>query len=362
MALFTHEEFDHHEKVSFFHDQETGLKAIIAIHNSNLGPALGGCRMWDYATSEEALTDVLRLSRGMSYKSALAGLPLGGGKSVIIGDARKIKTADLMRAMGRAVDSLGGAYIIAEDVGSSVQDMVAINEETDHVVGLPAKGDDVGGDPSPLTAYGVYVGLKTAAFHKFGVDTLKGLKVSVQGVGNVGYHLCKLLHKDGAELFITDVHQDSIDRVVEECGATVVGLDEIYDLDVDIYAPCALGGTVNDETLPRLKAKVIAGAANNQLKRAKHGDALVEQDVLYAPDYVINAGGVINVYYEYNARQSGKALKQDEIYAHIDRIADTMQEIIALAEQKNISMAKAADELAEARFQNKTVSENGVAA
>ncbi|HRO75890.1 MAG TPA: Glu/Leu/Phe/Val dehydrogenase dimerization domain-containing protein, partial [Crocinitomicaceae bacterium] len=236
-----------HEQVLFCNDNETGLKAIIGVHNTTLGPALGGSRMWMYNNEMEALNDVLRLSRGMTYKNSLAGLNLGGGKSVIIGDSRTMKNEAYMRRFGKFVNSLGGKYITAEDVGTSPQDMIWVNMETNHVVGLPGKS----GDPSPVTAYGVYVGMKAAAKEQFGTDSLSGKKISVQGVGHVGEYLVEHLVKEGAEVFITDINRDLLSRISTQYGAKVVGLDEIYDLDVDIYAPCALGATVNDETLKR---------------------------------------------------------------------------------------------------------------
>ncbi len=348
LSVFSHPEFMQHEKVSFFHDAQTGLKAIIAIHNTTLGPALGGCRMWAYASDEEAVRDVLRLSRGMTYKAAITGLPLGGGKSVIIGDARKDKTPEMMRAMGRAVDSLGGRYIIAEDVGTTVDDLSQMATQTKYAVGI-THGEH-GGDPSPVTAYGVYVGLKAAVKHRLKKDDLRGLHVAVQGLGNVGYNLCKLLHKDGAKLSVTDVQADRIELAVKECGATAVSLNDIYDVECDVFAPCALGAIVNADTLARIKAPVIAGAANNQLATAADGDRVREKNILYAPDYVINAGGLICVHYEHQARLKGQPLNTAEMMAHVERIADTTAQIFAKADKEGISTALAADLLAEQRF------------
>jgi len=354
MSVFSHKEFDLHEQVSFFQCPQTGLRAIISVHNTHLGPALGGCRMWAYDNDEQALNDVLRLSRGMTYKAAISGLPLGGGKSVIIGDSRKIKTPELMRAMGRAVDTFAGKYIIAEDVGTTVEDMQNIHMETEYVVGIPSEDGIEGmGDPSPTTALGVYTGLKAAARLRLGKGDLRGVKVAVQGLGNVGYNLCKLLHKDGAILTVTDIQVEKLDMAKNEFGATVVGLNEIYDVEADIFAPCALGAILNDETLPRLKAQVVAGAANNQLAEVRHGDKLREMKILYAPDYVINAGGVISVYYEYLARTTGKAYDRTLVLDHVAQIADTVDMIAKRTEQENISMAAAADRIAEARFKPK---------
>lgn len=349
MSVFGHKEFDHHEQVSYFHCDKTGLKAIIAIHNTNLGPALGGCRMWAYEDDEKALRDVLRLSKGMTYKAAITGLPLGGGKSVIIGDAKKNKTPEMMRAMGQAVAAMGGKYIVAEDVGTTVDDMNQISTQTRHVVGV-SNGGHGSGDPSPTTAYGVYVGLKAAARHRLQKADLRGLKVMVQGLGNVGYNLCKLLHKDGAQIFVTDVQADKIDMAVKEFGAKAVALNDVYDIEADIFAPCALGAILNDDTIRRLKAKVVAGAANNQLAEPLHGDMLRDLKILYAPDYVINAGGLINVYYEHQARSSGKAAERAQVLAHVEKIAETTENIFKKAEQENISTSKAADRIAEQRF------------
>ncbi|WGL16741.1 Glu/Leu/Phe/Val dehydrogenase dimerization domain-containing protein [Microbulbifer bruguierae] len=347
MSVFSHPAYDNHEEVAFYHDAKSGLKAIIAVHNTNLGPSLGGCRMWPYADDAEALNDVLRLSRGMTYKSAMAGLKLGGGKSVIIGDPRKQKTPELLRAMGDFLNTLGGRYITAEDSGTSVADMKIIGERSEYVSGVIA-GQEHGGDPSPSTAYGVFVGLKAAVAHRWGRTDLNGLKVSIQGVGNVGFRLAKLLKHAGAELFVTDIFQDNVDRVVNELGATAVSADEIFDLDVDLFAPCAMGAILNDDTISRLKVGAIAGAANNQLAEARHAQMLKDKGILYAPDYVINAGGIIDVYYqqlgEYNA---------DQVKAHIETIGTTLQEVFERADQSGETTALVADRIAEERFGHK---------
>lgn len=353
MSVFSHKEFDQHEQVSYFHCTQTGLKAIIAVHNTNLGPALGGCRMWAYDNDEQALRDVLRLSRGMTYKAAITGLPLGGGKSVIIGDAKKIKTPEMMRAMGRAVDNMGGRYIVAEDVGTTVDDMNQISTNTKHVVGVSHNGQG-SGDPSPTTAYGVYVGLKAAVKHRLQKQDVRGMKVAVQGLGNVGYNLCKLLHNDGAQLYVTDVQADKIDQAVKEFGAKAVSLQDIYDTDAEVFAPCALGAILNDDTIARLKQTVVAGAANNQLAEARHGDMLRDRKVLYAPDYLINAGGLINVYYEYHARSTGKSTDRAAVLAHVEKIAETAESVFKRADQESISTSVAADRVAEQRFKCKT--------
>ncbi len=341
MSVFEHHEFDGHEQVVFCHDPASGLKAIIAIHNTARGPALGGCRMWPYASDEEALTDALRLSRGMTYKSALADLAMGGGKSVIIGDPRKNKSDALVRAMGRFVDSLGGRYTVAEDVGISVADVDLMGEETAFVGGASKGGV---GDPSPTTAYGVYMGIKAAARHRLGSGALKGLRIAVQGVGHVGYYLCRHLSDEGAELIVTDIARDSLDRVVKEFDAKVVAPQAIYGVEADIFAPCALGAVINDETLPILKAKVVAGSANNQLAEARHGEALRQRGILYAPDYVINAGGIIIISHE------GPDYDEAKAFTHVARIHDTLLEIFRRAETKRIATSEAADRLAEERF------------
>ncbi|MGB0881388.1 MAG: Glu/Leu/Phe/Val dehydrogenase dimerization domain-containing protein [Vicingaceae bacterium] len=330
-----------HEQVLFCQDRATGLKAIIAVHNTVLGPALGGTRMWNYAKEEDAITDVLRLSRGMTYKNSISGLNLGGGKAVIIGDSYTQKNEALFRRFGKFVDSLSGKYITAEDVGISPQDMVWVNQETNHVAGLPGKS----GDPSPVTAYGVYVGMKACAKAQFGTDSLNGIKVAVQGAGHVGQYLIKHLTDEGAKVFVTDIHEPSLKEVSDKYGATIVGLDEIYDLDMDVYAPCALGATVNDETLERLKCSIIAGAANNQLaKEAIHGQAVMDRGIIYAPDFMLNAGGVINCFAEVDGKSAEWAMeKAAQIY-------DTTAEIIKGSKENNIPTYAIANKMAEDRI------------
>ena len=340
MSVFNSPDFDGHENVVFGCDEATGLKCIIGIHNTNRGPALGGSRFWNYENEQAAITDVLRLSKGMTYKAAVTGLNLGGGKSVIIGDPKKIKTPDLMRAFGRIIERLNGSYITAEDVGTTVQDMDYIRESTAHV-----RGKSTGtGNPSPVTAYGTFMGLKAAVKHKLGTDDLTGLRVAVQGVGNVGYYLCKDLHEAGAKLVVTDINEDAVKRVVTEFGATAVGLGDIYTQDVDVYAPCALGATVNEVTLDLLKAKIIAGAANNQLAEAKHGQSVKDLGILYAPDYVINAGGLINVYNETPDYDPVVVNEQ------VEGIYDTLLEIFQRADKDNKPTSVIADTMAEERF------------
>lgn len=330
-----------HEQVVFCYDATSGYKGIIAIHNTTLGPALGGTRVWNYATDEEALIDALRLSRGMTYKSAAAGLNLGGGKAVIIGDPKMKRREMVFRAHGRFVESLNGRYITAEDVGTSVEDMDYVQMETQFVSGLAGRS----GDPSPITAYGTYRGMKAAVKAKYGSDSLQGLSVAVQGLGHVGYYLCQYLAEEGAQLVVTDIDGDRVRRVVDELGARAVGTEEIYSVDAQVFAPCALGAIVNDRTLPQFHFEIIAGAANNQLAEQRHGSALEERGILYAPDYVINAGGVINVYGELNGWSAERSKrKAGEIY-------DTLEELFELAKTEGIPTSAAADRLAERRIQ-----------
>jgi len=344
MSVFTAPDFDGHENVVFGCDELTGLKCIIAIHNTNLGPALGGSRFWNYENEQEALTDVLRLSKGMTYKAAVAGLELGGGKSVIIGDPKKIKTPDLMRAFGRVIESLNGKYITAEDVGTTVQDMDHIRESTAHVRGK----SNGSGNPSPLTALGTFLGVKAAIKHVHKTDDLKDMHVSVQGVGNVGYYLCKYLHDVGAKLVVCDINKDSLERVVNEFGADVVALDDIYAQSVDVYAPCALGATVNDTTIAQFKTNIIAGAANNQLAEARHGEILKDKGILYAPDYVINAGGLINVAHETDHYDL------DIVKAKTHKIYDTLLEIFQRSDERGLPTSVIADHMAEEIFKGRT--------
>ncbi|MFZ4116485.1 MAG: Glu/Leu/Phe/Val family dehydrogenase [Chthoniobacterales bacterium] len=348
MQFFNHGEFDNHEHVSFFSCSKTGLKAIIAIHNTNLGPALGGCRMWRYQSDEQALHDVLRLSKGMTYKAALAGVPIGGGKSVIMGDPKREKTPEMMESMGRAVETLGGKYIIAEDVGTCVEDMNQLNKATNYVTG-GFQNNKGSGDPSPTTAYGVFLGLKPAVKHRLRKESLQGLTVSVQGLGSVGYHLCKFLHAAGVKLYVCDIDEERVDLVVNEFGAIPLPFHEIYDVKADIFAPCALGGILNDETIKRLKVSIVAGAANNPLEAPQHGTLLSDRDILYAPDYVINAAGLIRVYYEYAANEN-TPFSEECVFKHVEKIPERLEMIFAYADQHGISTATAADALAEQIF------------
>ena len=341
MSVFSHPAYDGHEKVIYGHDAETGLEAIIAIHNTNLGPACGGCRMWAYGSEEEALTDVLRLARGMTYKSALANLKLGGGKSVIIGDPKRDKNAKLMRAMGRLVDSLGGSYIVAEDVGTTEEDMDAIALETRYVAGT----SNGFGNPSPYTAYGVYLGIRAAVQHwlKRNAGDLEKIKVAIQGLGQVGYPLARYLHEDGAELFVSDISDEAMQKAADEFGAKPVPAAEVYDAPVDVFAPCAMGAVINDLTVARLQACIVAGSANNQLAEDRHGLELARRGVLYAPDYVINAGGVIEVAF-------GAEGTKEEITRHVEGIGPTLLEIFARADADKKPTNEIADRLAEERF------------
>ena len=330
-----------HEQLVFWNDPEFGYRGIIAIHDTTLGPALGGTRFWNYDSDHEAIVDALRLSRGMTFKASVSGLNLGGGKSVIWGDNKTADREMIFRAHGRAVDSLNGRYITAEDVGTSPDDMDFVAMETDHVVGLHGRS----GDPSPVTAYGVYRGIKASAAVKYGNDSLSGKHVAVQGVGHVGYYLCEDLAKEGAKLTITDIDQESVQRVVDDFGADVVDPDAIYTVDADIFAPCALGAVVNDDTIDNFTFDIIAGAANNVLARSDvHGPALKERGILYAPDYVINAGGLINVYGEIHEWTAERAkAKAGEIY-------DTLIRIFELSESEGTDTNAAARGVATQRI------------
>ncbi len=332
--------FDH-EQVLICQDNHTGLKAIIAIHNTVLGPGLGGTRMWKYATEADAINDALRLSRGMTYKAAISGLNLGGAKAVIIGDPTKNKSEHLMRKFGRFVENLGGKYVTAEDVGTTTKDMEYVAMETDHVVGLPEIMGG-GGDPSPVTAYGVYMGIKASAKKAFGNDSLAGKKIAVQGVGKVGLHLVELLHKEGAIIMVNDIFEEGLKTASSKYNATVV--EDIFSQEVDIFAPCALGAILNTENIAKLKCQVIAGAANNQLEDENiHGDMVKAKGIYYAPDFLINAGGLINVYSEYNGYVREIAMAQTE------NIYNTVLDIYTKSENDNMNTQLAAIKLAEKR-------------
>lgn len=330
-----------YERVLFASDPSINYRGIIAVHNTRLGPAVGGTRFWNYADEDEALTDVLRLARGMTYKNALAGLPFGGGKSVIIGDNKTSRREELFRAHGRFIETLGGIYITAEDVGTSTADMEYMLAETRHVGGLAGRS----GDPSPLTAHGVFRAMQASARERWGADALAGRTVAIQGCGHVGYHLSRELHEAGAHLVVSDMDERSVRRVAEEFGARVVPPGEIYEAEADIFAPCALGGIINDETIPRLRVEIVAGAANNQLLEARHGDLLEARGLLYAPDYVANAGGVINGCIEL------LGWTREFSFEKVHGIYDTLSSIFQIAKAERIAAHRAADRLAERRLQ-----------
>lgn len=336
-----------HEQVVFCHDPHSGLNAIIAIHNTTLGPALGGTRLWNYNSHHEAVVDALRLSRGMTYKAAISGLNLGGGKAVIVGDASKVKSEGLWRRYGKFVDSLNGKYITAEDVNTSARDMEYIALETESVTGVPEYMGG-SGDPSPFTAYGVFVGMKAAAKKQWGSDSLSGKKVVVQGVGHVGQYLVGHLIEAGAKIYITDINQDKLNQTVEKFRSVeVIEGNDLFDMEMDIYAPCALGATVNDESIAKMKCPIIAGAANNQLADENvHGPKLIEKGILYAPDFLINAGGLINV----SAELDG--YNKERVMGNVEKIYDRTLEIFALSEKEKIHTQAAATQIAEKRLRD----------
>jgi leucine dehydrogenase len=363
MSVFSTRAFNKHEQVVFCSDPTSGLRAIVAIHSTVLGPAVGGCRFWDYAAThrnaspelaseraeEDAIFDVLRLSRGMSYKNAMAGLRLGGGKSVIMGDPRKIKNPALLRSFGAHINRLGGRYYTAEDMGIKPQDLDIVHEQTDYVVGLES-GDFATGDPSPHTALGVFEGIRASVQYKLNRADLKGLTVAIQGVGNVGRDVANLLRKAGAKIIIADIVKDNIDQVLAGGEATVVEGDRIHAVEADVFAPCAMGGILNVRTIPELKAKVIAGSANNVLDdERKDGQELLKRGILYAPDYVINAGGIISVETEVHKEKLDNAARA----AKIARIGDTLKEVFAASDSKGVPTGLIANEIAEKRIEDK---------
>jgi leucine dehydrogenase len=339
------EKHGEHEQVVYCHDKDCGLKAIIAIHNTTLGPALGGTRMWPYKSEEDALVDVLRLSKGMTYKASAAGLNLGGGKAVIIGDPKKDKTEAMFRTFGAYVNSLNGKYITAEDVGTTVHDMAYVFMETPYVTGIPVSFGG-SGDPSPFTAHGVLMGIKASVKDKLGADSLKGLRIAVQGLGNVGYHLVEYLVKEGATVTIADIDKDKVQKTAEKFGLTAVDPEQIVTSECDVFAPCALGAVINDQTISKLKCKIIAGGANNQLAEHRHGDNLKEIGILYAPDYVINAGGLMNVFVELEGYSRERAFeKTTQVY-------DNLMQVYKIARAENTATHRAADRLAETRIKS----------
>ncbi|MCO5142459.1 MAG: amino acid dehydrogenase [Oligoflexia bacterium] len=341
MTVFEKIKADNYEQIIFCNDTKVGLKAIIAIHNSALGPATGGCRMWDYKNESEALTDVLRLSKGMTYKASISNLPLGGGKSIIIGDSAS-KTPQMLKRFGEFVETLKGHYITAKDVGIDSSDLKTIKSKTSHILGIAGETNS-SGDPSPVTAWGVYNGILASAEHAFGAKSLKNIRVALQGLGAVNYHLLKYLHQDGAIVTGSDINQEAIKRAQAEFGISIVSPDEIYDVDAEIFSPGALGAIINEQTIPRLKCKVIAGAANNQLATEKDGDVLLKKGIFYAPDYAINAGGLINIYHE------REGYNRDKAYAHVAKIYDTIKLVLERSKAEKCSTNIVANKIAEDR-------------
>ena len=343
MSVFEAAEFDQHEEVVFINEPKVGLRAIIAIHSTKLGPALGGCRMWPYEKEADAVRDVLRLARGMTHKAAILDCRLGGGKSVIIGDSSKDKTPQLLHAMGRWINSLEERYIVGEDIGTNPIDMKEIRRET-RCVSCLRKEDGGYGDPAPLTALGVFSAMRAGVEHTFGSGDFSGLRVAVQGMGNVGTNLCRLLHDAGAELTVSDVNADKVQFVVDEFGADAVEPDNVYAVDAQVFAPCAMGAILNDSTIPMLKARVVAGAANNQLDASSHGQVLADHGITYMPDYVTNGGGLVSCAAEWYRSDP------DEVRKRVERIYDTSLMILARAKEDETTTAEAADSIAEERI------------
>ena len=342
-AIWDLPDFDGHESVHIFEDRQTGLRAVIALHSTHLGPAAGGTRFWHYSDSQAAITDALRLSRGMSYKNAMAGLPLGGGKGVVLANSSRTKTPEMLAAFGRAIESLGGRYVTAEDVGMTDDDMVTISGQTRHVSGLPVTdGRAAGGDPGPFTARGVYLGIKAAAKHRLGVDSMAGVHVAVQGIGSVGGGVARLLAADGAKLTLADPDQAKLETMATETGGTAVGLAEIMTVQADLFSPNALGAILTEESIAALNVAIVAGGANNQMATPADAQRLHDRGILYAPDYVINAGGIINVGLEYLGDVS-----VDEVNARIDMIPDRLHHIWAQSEAENEPAAIVADKMAQ---------------
>lgn len=348
--MFSYTDFDNHERVVFCYDKTTGLKAIIAIHNINLGPALGGCRMYPYSSDEAALVDALRLSKGMTYKSAVAGVNYGGGKSVIIGDPRGDKTQPLFEAMGRFVDSLNGDYIVTQDSGITVEDLFCMSQSTRHVTYSKQQSNEehtlLDSNPSPSTAYGVFIGIKAAVSHKLGTDDLTGIRVGIQGTGSVGYLLAQHLKGVGAKVFVSDINSENSERAVTDLGATAVDNNDIASLELEVYSPCALGGALNETRVEQLQAPIIAGAANNQLATPDIANKLMQKGILYAPDFVINAGGIINCYHYMASKKLDLSLNE-----HLHQIGPTLDRIFSLAKAENIPTNLVAERIAEERFQ-----------
>ncbi len=347
-ALWDLPDYDDHEIVHFIRDHASGLSAIVALHSTYLGPAAGGTRFWYYADKTDGLKDVLRLSRGMSYKNAMADLPLGGGKAVILADEDRAKSPEFLAAFGDAVEGLGGRYVTAEDVGISVADMQAVAERTSYVSGLPAEGDNAGGDPGPFTAFGIFLGIQAAVKHKLGRDSMDGVHVAIQGTGSVGGRLARLLAEDGARLTLADIARDAAENLAGELGAETVASDEIMRVDCDVFSPNALGGILDDRSIAALNAPIVAGGANNQLARSEHGRVLAQRGILYAPDYVINAGGIISVALEYFATSEGREADVAEVRERIGKIPGRLLSIWEEADETGRTSAEIADARAQA--------------
>lgn len=346
-AFWLESDFDDHEFVHFVHRPEAGLTAIIAVHSTHLGPSCGGTRFWHYADPENAICDALRLSKGMSYKNALAGLPMGGGKGVILASADRAKSSQMLAAYGQAIDSLGGRYVTAEDVGMGEADMQAMAKETDHVSGLPVPVGMAGGDPGPFTAYGVFLGIKAAVARRLGTSDLKGVRVALQGMGSVGGGAARLLARDGAVLTVADRDAARAARLADELAATVVHADEIMQTPCDVFSPNALGAILNPQSIASLDCAIVAGGANNQLARSEHGALLAERNILYAPDYVINAGGIINVGFEYLGRRADEPKTAEDVNAQIEKIPARLAAIWQEAEETGSTPDAIADRMAQ---------------
>jgi len=349
MRIFDAPDYDNHKQVSFFSDHEVGLKAVIAIHDLTLGPALGGCRMWDYQSEEDALKDVLRLSKGMTYKAALAGVELGGGKSVVMGDPNQLKSPKLMHAMGRIINSFNGDYITGPDIGTGVADMTEIFKISRYVIGVAEEKGGMG-DPSPSTARGVFQSIRAGLNHKFGSPDLSGIRVAVQGLGHVGFNLCRFLHQEGATLVVTDIDENKMAIAEQKFNAEKVSAHDIYEIEADVYAPCAFGAVINDETLEKFKVKIIAGAANNQLAESKHGLACKQLGITYLPDYISNGGGLIRVAVEWYKEG------EEQLEERVEGIYDTCRDILNRADREDIPTNIAADRIADDRLAKKKTS------
>jgi len=346
-AFWTQADFDDHELVQLVRDRKSGLTAIIALHSTHLGPGAGGTRFWHYAQPDDAMRDALRLSRGMSYKNAMAGLPMGGGKAVILADKARNKSPELLGAFADAVEALGGRYVTAEDVGITEADMVAVSQRTSFVSGLPVADGEAGGDPGPFTAMGIYHGIKAAVAHKLGKDNLKGVRVALQGTGSVGGGVARLLHKDGAKLVVADVDAERAKRLAKEVDGEAVAPEQIMSVACDVFSPNALGAILDEEGIARLDCQIVAGGANNQLARAEHGALLAERGILYAPDYVINAGGIISVTLEYLCRRDGAPCDINEVRKRLAQIPERLRTIWEESDRTGVSSDRVADRMAQ---------------